>query len=242
MPTRPIGLLPTARSPPSPTSPRARSGPRRAGRSAPAGRRRPRSPRPPTRSSSSALVQVPMGTSESTGCSGVAERRAAEQMSFSGRALVEEAAPLLRGPVRPRRPGLRTPPAPAGRPAAARRARARPGLGHVPPQSSSSSADRKRSFSAAGPVGHPHAPLFPESAARTHDHASLGQPAHDLRLVAVLADRHPGEVRLALGGLQAALVELGLHVQALHRRSARRGAPPRPGAGSPPPRPPGRAR
>src|SRR3954452_15154182 len=60
--------------------------------------------------------------------------------------------------------------------------------------------------------------LVTERLAATDDHAALGEPLHDRGLVAV-AERDPGEVRLAVGRLEAALAELLLHVQALYRRA-----------------------
>src|SRR4051812_47024481 len=58
--------------------------------------------------------------------------------------------------------------------------------------------------------------LVTERLAAADDHAALGEALHDRGLVA-FAERDPGEVRLAVGRLEAALAELLLHVQALDR-------------------------
>src|SRR5215210_8575540 len=68
----------------------------------------------------------------------------------------------------------------------------------------------------AGAVGHAPPALLAERPAGPNDHAALREPAHDLVLVTV-ADRDPGEVRLAVGGLEAALLQLRLNVHSLDR-------------------------
>src|SRR6185436_14526854 len=56
-----------------------------------------------------------------------------------------------------------------------------------------------------------HPALLAERPAGADDHALLGEPVDDLVLVSV-ADRDPREVRLAVGGVEAALLELGFDV------------------------------
>ena len=70
--------------------------------------------------------------------------------------------------------------------------------------------------SRARPEGHPHPPLLPSAVpARTVD-PPLGQAVDHLDLVAV-AERDPGEVRLAVGRLEAALLRARTRRAALDR-------------------------
>src|SRR4051812_26471599 len=60
--------------------------------------------------------------------------------------------------------------------------------------------------------------LVTERLAAADDHAALGEPLHHRGLVSV-AERDPGEVRLAVARFEAALAELLLDVQALYGRA-----------------------